>query len=363
MQPMRIAELDTPSLVVDLDVFEANVRTGFARLAEVRVRPHLKTAKSPEVAALLRAAGAQGVCVAKLGEAEVMLEAGIDDVLVTTEIVGAVKVRRLAALRERHPRASLRTVIDSPAAARALDAAVDSTPPLEVLIDINVGQNRCGVDPADAVALADRVAELHALRIVGVQGYEGHLQHVRDATERRTLCHEAMQRLGAAVTALRAAGHRIDTVTTGGTGTAEFCAEHPEVTEVQPGSFAFMDADYLACDGVPYESALTVLATVISRPAADRVVVDAGLKTVSDDSGPARVADAPGWVYAHAGDEHGVLTRAPGDATSRDLQPGDRVALMPSHIDTTINLHDRLIAHRAGEVEVTWAVSARGRVQ
>jgi D-serine deaminase-like pyridoxal phosphate-dependent protein len=151
-------------------------------------------------------------------------------------------------------------------------------------------------------------------------------------------------------------------VSTGGTGTAEFCAAHEVVTEVQPGSFAFMDADYSDTGGVPYRSSLTAIATVISRPVPDRAVIDAGLKTLSDDSGPARLLDAPGWSYLHAGDEHGVLT--PTDAPERrDLRVGDRVTLQPSHIDTTVNLHDALYAHRAGQIEAAWLLAARGKVQ
>jgi D-serine deaminase-like pyridoxal phosphate-dependent protein len=165
-----------------------------------------------------------------------------------------------------------------------------------------------------------------------------------------------------AVDALRAGGHAVGVVTTGGTGTAEFCAAHEHVTEVQPGSFIFMDADYLDDGGMPYASALTALATVISHPAPDRAVVDAGLKTLSNDSGPARLADAPGWSYHPAGDEHGVLTPS-GERERRPLAVGDRVALIPSHIDTTVNLHDVLHAHRGGTIEETWPVAARGKVQ
>lgn len=354
----RIDELDTPCLVVDLDAFERNVRTCMERLSGVRVRPHLKTAKSPAVARLLLEAGARGICVAKLGEAEVMVAAGIDDVLITSELVGPIKARRLAALVDTHPHAVVRVVVDSTAGAEALDAAL--TRPIQVLIDVNVGQDRCGVSPGDAGALADVLRQHERLRIVGVQGYEGNLQHVRDPAERRARCDEAMRLLGTAAEDLRARGHRVDVVTTGGTGTAEFCAAHEHVTEVQPGSFAFMDADYLATGDVPYEPALTAFATVISHAEPGRAVLDAGLKTLSDDSGPARPHDAPGWRYHHAGDEHGLLT--PADAERRPLQVGDRVALVPSHIDTTINLHDVLHAHRNGEVEETWPVSARGRV-
>jgi D-serine deaminase-like pyridoxal phosphate-dependent protein len=157
-------------------------------------------------------------------------------------------------------------------------------------------------------------------------------------------------------------GHAVDVVTTGGTGTAEFCAAHDVVTEVQPGSFIFMDVDYQQTRGVPYEPALTALATVISRPAADRAVIDAGLKTLSNDSGPARLAGPTGWTYQHAGDEHGVLT-AHRSEQAQELRVGERVTLVPSHIDTTVNLHDVIYAHRSGRVEATWSVSARGMVQ
>jgi D-serine deaminase-like pyridoxal phosphate-dependent protein len=340
-------------------VFEANGELCVERLRGVGVRPHLKTAKSPAVARLLLAAGAVGICVAKLGEAEVMLGAGIDDVLITTEIAGSVKARRLAGLRAAWPDARVRVVIDSWAGASMIDAALST--PVEALVDVNVAQDRCGVAPADALALADRIGDLEHLRLVGLQGYEGNLQHVRDPSERRHLCGRAMERLARAVADLRGGGHSVEVVSTGGTGTAEFCAEHGIVTEVQPGSFMFMDTDYLDTGGVPYSPALRAMATVISRPTADRAVIDAGLKALSNDSGPARLADAPGWSYQPAGDEHGTLTPT-GDPDRRELGVGDRVTLLPSHIDTTVNLHDVLYAHRDGEVEASWAVAARGKM-
>jgi D-serine deaminase-like pyridoxal phosphate-dependent protein len=352
--------LDTPSLLVNLDVFESNVRRCMKTLASVRVRPHLKTAKSPTVARVLLQAGASGICVAKLSEAEVMLAAGVDDILITTEIAGAVKTRRLGTLMRSYPSARLRLVVDSWDGALAVDAAVPF--PIAVLIDVNVAQDRCGVDPAQARALADRIRGLANLQLVGVQGYEGNLQHVRSLDERRRLVDVAMERLRSAVRALRAAGYPVPVVTTGGTGTASLCAQHDVVTEVQPGSFVLMDTDYLATEGVPYRSALTVVSTVISCPSTGRAVVDAGLKTLSDDSGPGRVIDAPGWTYAHAGDEHGVLTPA-GVCARRDLRVGDRVTLVPSHIDTTVNLHDALCTHRMGKIEGTWEIMARGKVQ
>jgi D-serine deaminase-like pyridoxal phosphate-dependent protein len=352
--------LDTPCLVVDLDIFESNVRRCMERLSTVRIRPHLKTAKSPEVARLLLAAGAVGICVAKVSEAEVMLADGIDDVLITTELAGPTKARRLGELIGRWPDARVSVVVDSWEGASALDAALPHA--VDALIDVNVAQDRCGVLPAQARALADRLRGLERIRIVGLQGYEGNLQHVRDPHERQALCDQAMARLASAAEDVRAGGHTVDVVSTGGTGTAEFCAAHDVVTEVQPGSFIFMDIDYEQTRGVPYEQALTALATVISRSTADRVVIDAGLKTLSNDSGPARVSDPPGWNYHHAGDEHGILTcDRPGSA--RELGVGDTVTLVPSHIDTTVNLHDVFYTHRNGELEATWTIAARGKVQ
>ena len=360
MDRTRVEDLDTPCLMVDRRLFDANVTLCMERLDGVDVRPHLKTAKSPVVARLLLDAGAVGVCVAKLGEAEVMLEGGIDDVLITTELVGPVKLRRFAALRERWPDAKVRVVVDSWEGASRLNDALSD--PIETLIEVNVAQNRCGVAPAAAIGLADRLAGLDHLELVGLQGYEGNLQHIRDLDERRWRCDRAMQRLARAVGDLREGGHRVDVVTTGGTGTAEFCAAHEIVTEVQPGSFTFMDADYADTSGVPYAHALTALATVISHPTTNRAMVDAGLKTLSNDSGPARLMDAPGWTYEHAGDEHGALIATP-DSERRKLAVGDTVTLVPSHIDTTLNLHDSVYVHRDGDVLAQWAIAARGKVQ
>jgi D-serine deaminase-like pyridoxal phosphate-dependent protein len=342
----RLDDLDTPFLAVDRDVFERNVATCFERLAHVDIRPHQKCAKSPDVAHALVAAGARGICVAKLSEAEVMLAAGLDDILVTTELAGPIKARHLAELRRRWPEARLAIVVDSYAGASAIEVPVD------VLIEVDVGQHRCGVAPEDAVALADLLRTLDHLRLRGVQGYEGNLQLLASAEERRRRCDQSMEALAGAVAALRDAGHAIDVVTTGGTGTSELCAAHDVVTEVQPGSFVFSDGAYLDVEDVPYRPALTAHATVISaRPG--RAVVDAGLKTMSDDLGPARVVGD--GTYAHAGDEHGIIT-------GTDLRVGDRVTLVPSHSDTTVNLHDVLHVHRKGEIECAWRVAARGKV-
>jgi D-serine deaminase-like pyridoxal phosphate-dependent protein len=357
-----LEQIDTPALLVDAAHYEQNIKSCLEHFAGtgVSVRPHLKTAKSPVIAKHLLAAGARGVCVAKLSEAEVMAAHGISDILITTEIVGALKVRRLLELVARH--LEVKTVVDSLVGASAINAvAGELGVRVKVLLDVNVGQNRCGVEPENAATFAQSLEQFQNLEFVGVQGYEGHLQHVRDPQERRAEARAAMDRLESAVLGIRDLGIDVPIVTTGGTGTGIFCAEHPSVTEVQPGSFIFMDSDYLATGGLPYTSALTVLSTVISAPSNDRVVIDAGNKSLSMDSGFAEPKDLPGWTYAPAGDEHGILTRAAGFETR--LEVGDRVALIPSHIDTTVNLHDTYHVLRDGVLEAQWPILARGKVQ
>lgn len=362
---MRIADLDTPALLVDLDLMQANIAALFGRLRPtgVRVRPHLKTAKCPEIAGLLAAAGADGFCVAKLGEAEVMAAAGIDDLLITGELAGAPKLHRLAALHAAHPR--VRVVVDSLAGARLLDDACAGTAqPLEVLIELDVGQRRCGVLPGEpALALARELARLPHLRLVGLQGYEGHLQHLADPDEQARRVDEAMDLLTSTAALLRADGHDIAVVTTGGTGTCERCAAHPGVTEVQPGSFIFLDRAYRDALGgrSGYANALTVRATVISLPAPGRAVIDAGLKALSTDMGNAEPVGLPGVRYRPGGDEHGILEwegAAPGG-----LALGAQVALIPGHIDTTVNLYDAYHVQRGGALITTWPLSARGKSQ
>ncbi len=352
--------MDTPALLVDLDIFEQNIKACFAALEgkNVLVRPHLKTGKSSIIAHKLLEAGAVGICVAKLGEAEVMAAAGIEDILITTELVGAPKLERLVKLLQDHP--SIKLVVDNLEAATALNAKLEHAGlQVEILLDVNVGQNRCGVQPENALELALEIRKLEHLKLIGVQGYEGHLQHDRNLENRRNSCLAAMEKLGKVAFELENSGFEMQIVTTGGTGTYPFCAEHPRVTEVQPGSFIFMDTDYLATPGVPFESALTVLSTVISLTES-RAIVDAGLKSLSTDSGFAIPANLSGWKYSPAGDEHGLLEH---DGAGSSLRVGDLVQLIPSHIDTTVNLHDVFQVHRAGLLEDTWTILARGKIQ
>ncbi|PSR77804.1 hypothetical protein BD289DRAFT_463501 [Coniella lustricola] len=378
-----LSALDTPSMLVDLSQMESNIATLMDTLlpSGVLVRPHLKTTKCAALAARLAAVGATGACVAKLSEAEVLCAKGCDDLLITCVIVGAVKVQRLVELVRRHRR--VRIVVDDAGAASAIDAALgragflagkgadggggrggDDDAALLTLVDVDVGLHRTGVQPgAEARKLARHVAGLQYLRLIGVQGYEGHVQHVHGAEARSAMCRASMALLTRTADELRADGHAIDVVTAGGTGTAEVCAAVAGVTEVQPGSFLFMDTDYRNAIGeAKYKSSLTILSTVLSAQGPRTVTIDAGLKSLTTDSGLAETK-IKGYMYGVLGDEHGSLTWEEEEEERLRLKVGDRVEMVPSHIDPTINLHDVYYAHRDGVVEEIWTVDARGKVQ
>ncbi|BCL77670.1 alanine racemase [Ktedonobacteria bacterium brp13] len=364
----ELAVLDTPSLLVDLDLMEHNIALLQERLhrSHVQLRPHLKTAKCPEIAQILLAAGAIGGCVSKVSEAEVMAQAGIEDLLITSEVVGQPKINRLVQLVEQHPQ--IKVVVDSLDGAAALDQAFQLVQkPLDILIEIDVGQHRCGIEPGEvAVSFAQQLRQFRCLRLRGIQGYQGHVQLIADSDERERMCRQSMRALTSTVRLLREAGFPLEIVTTGGTGTVELCASYPEVTEVQPGSFLFIDAHYRRVLGPVYTPALTVVSTILSRPAPYRAIIDAGLKSLSIESGMAEPKDRDGLYYQPFGDEHGLLEwtqEVAARGMEQVLKVGDRLELIPSHCDTTINLFDTYYAHRKGKIEAIWSIAARGKVQ
>ncbi len=350
-----VEALDTPCLLVDLDKVERNLDAMARAFAggSVRLRPHAKTHKSPALAKMQMQRGAVGICCAKLGEAEVMAAAGIADILITTEVVGQSKIRRLLGLAKY---ARVTTVVDNAdPAGQISDAAAAAGLRVDCLLDIDVGTNRTGVASGEpALALGLQVARMPGLNLIGVQGYEGHAQHVVDVAERRASNGAAMRLLSDTVDLLRANGLNIEIVSTAGTGTCEPAAQWDRVTEVQPGSYLFMDTDYGRVQGLQFEYALTVLASVISVRD-NGVVVDAGLKSLTTDSGPARPIDA-GTSYTPFGDEFGLLTFEQGGT----LSIGARVSLIPSHCDPTVNLHDSYYVTRGGIVVGVWPVAGRG---
>jgi len=359
---MPAAEIDTPALVVDLDAYERNLDRMAASLAgtRLRLRPHAKTHKSPVVGLQQVARGAVGVCCQKVSEAEAMVNGGVRNVLVTNEIVGPRKLARLASLARQ---AEVGVCVDDPQNVRDLDAAARAFGVrLPVLVEVNVGANRCGVEPGEpAATLARQVAAQPGLRFAGLQAYQGRAQHIQDVEKRREAIDLAIAKVRESVDALSRAGLPCEAVTGAGTGSYRFEAASGVYTEIQAGSYIFMDADYKKVEGFPseFENALFVLATVMSRATRDRAVVDAGLKAFSVDSGMPVVQGRPDLEVQRASDEHGVLLlRDP----AAPVRVGDRLFLIPGHCDPTINLHDWYVGIRGGRVEALWPIAARGAV-
>ncbi|KAF2748967.1 metal-activated pyridoxal enzyme [Sporormia fimetaria CBS 119925] len=360
-----ISALDTPSILVDLPTFHSNIQKLTQRLLPtgVRIRPHLKTSKSAAVARHLSTAGCQGFCVAKLSEAEIMVGLGITDLLITCEVIGDVKVGRLVELWGKEEGSDVRVIVDCIEGVKKIEMAMREaglTGKRSVLVDLDVGLQRTGVRGVEAARELARYIrdECEMLELIGIQGYEGHVQHIHGDEARKTACLNSMKILVETAEALGRDGHDIRVVTCGGTGTAEVCASIPGITEVQPGSFVFMDTDYQSAIGGFYDNSLTILCTVISKQGPKRVTIDAGLKALTTDSGLAQCKDSR-YTYGVLGDEHGFLTWT----DARDLEVGDRVEMVPSHIDPTVNLFDVYFAHREGVVEEVRRVGARGMVQ
>ncbi|MFI4987619.1 MAG: DSD1 family PLP-dependent enzyme [Alphaproteobacteria bacterium] len=360
---MPLAQVETPALLVDLEALERNLShlAGRARELGVRLRPHAKTHKTAAIARKQVALGAVGVCCQTVREAEAMVAGGIADVQVSNEVAGGGKLARLAALA-REARVAV-CADDADNIAALADAARSYGVVLDVLVEINVGGNRCGVEPGEAaLALAERVARAPGLRFRGLQAYHGSAQHIRGHEERRTAIAGAVEKAARTAALLASRGLPCQVVAGAGTGSYPFEAASGVYNELQAGSYVFMDADYarnLDADGKAvreFEHALFVYATVMSKPAEERAVLDAGLKAVSVDSGLPRLAEREDAEYVRASDEHGVLKLAPGN---RPLLLGDKLRLIPGHCDPTVNLHDWFVAYRGERVEALWPI-ARG---
>ena len=362
----NVTELPTPALLIDLDVFERNLQTLATHMKgkPVTFRPHGKAHKSPAIARLQLASGATGVCAAKLGEADVLIRGGLKDVLITAPVVGPLKIARLMSLLAMTP--DVKAVVDNEQNVVDLStAALAAKRRLKVAIDVNVGQNRTGLgSPEEIVALAQVIGKQKGLEFVGLQGYGGNNQHTVGFEKRKAREVASNERVVAGRTALERAGFAVRMVSVGGTGTYNIDADYPGVTEIQPGSYIFMDAHYVKIGGrdnpqtYEFGSALSVLTTVISRAVSGRAIVDAGGKALSTDESVPEPIDLTGATYAVAGDEYGALRL---DNPSRELKVGDQVRIMPGHCDTTVNLHNVFFAVRNGTVEHVWPIEGRGR--
>ena len=372
----RVDLIDTPALVVDLDAMDRNIQrmADFARKHQVRWRPHAKMHKSAELALLLQQAGAQGVCVQKVSEAEALAAGGVRDITITNEVIAMPKLHRAArlatALASRGGR--LGVAVDSAEGIERLAEAMaqsGSGAGMDVLVEIDVGQGRCGVPPGEAaVALALAVARHPRLRFAGLQAYHGRAQHFASAAERREAIARTVQQAAHTRDLIEAAGLPVPLVTGSGTGTLVNEAASGVYGELQAGSFLFMDADYARNERDPaqpaFEHALFVKTQVISVRDT-HAVCDAGHKSHAIDSGLPTVANLPAdraLRYANGGDEHGILYTEGDKARLPAL--GRMLWLVPGHCDPTVNLHDFMIGVRGGlaqgVVERIIRVDARG---
>ena len=351
----------TPYIAVDMDNLEKNIITmaDITKELGISLRPHFKTHKSPLIARKQIAAGAIGVTCATLGEAEIALKSGLTDILISREIVGKGKLSLLAGLA-RH--AELKVVVDNPHQVDLLGAALTESPvKLGVLIEINIGQNRCGMDPSnltDIITLVKMINHHPKLTFMGFQGYEGHLVLQPDEDKRTTQVQSANAFLMQVVKAVEEAGYPVRIVTGGGTGTTMITGKIKGMTELQPGTYATMDATYSKVMGHLFAPAVKVVTTVISKPSADRLIVDAGSKSISLDSGSPEVIGHSEWVYQIGGDEYGILRHVDGQAMTGDI--GDEISLYPSHGCTTFNLYDIIYGFRNGILEIEMPIG-RGK--
>lgn len=355
-----LAELDTPCLLLDADALRRNLdyMANYFANRHAKLRPHFKSHKCTTLARLQIDAGAVGMTCAKLGEAEALADAGIRNILIANQIVGPVKIARLIELRKR---SNPIVAVDSLENARMISemasvAGVD----IGVLVEVNIGMNRCGVAPDQAtLELVKDVVNLPGLRFEGLQGYEGHLVALRDEAERIEKTRAALQLVVKTRHLIEHAGIRVNIVSGGGTGTYNVTGDTEGVDEVQAGSYAAMDWWY--SDIRPeFQQAMTILTTVISRSRPGFAVLDVGRKGVGAEFGPPRVKGIPGAMISSFGSEEHATVQL---SDNCDVKLGEQVELIPSHGCTTSNLYREFIIHRAGKVVDVWPIEGSGKLQ
>jgi len=362
---------DTPVLVVDLDRLEENIRdmADFASRHSVNLRPHIKTHKTPAITRRQLAAGAVGITVAKLGEAEVMADHGIDNILVAYPLVGEVKVNRLLRLAER---AKVSTVVDNLEAARFLsEKCLAAGKRLDVLIEVNSGLDRCGVEPGqDTVDFARHIVQLEGLRLVGILTHAGHAYASRSPAEVAEIGRREGQVMVETYALMRKAGLEVATVSVGSTPTARHAGAIEGVTEIRPGNYVFYDAIQVALGVVkPDRCALSVRATVISAVRPGRAIIDAGSKALGLDTGGhgtellrghGMVKGHPDVIISRLSEEHGFMDF---DANRRTFNVGDIVEIIPNHACSVVNNFREMVGLRNGVVETTFDIAAQGRLR
>ncbi len=353
------AALDTPALLVDLDILDRNIGhiAATCRAHGVNWRPHVKSHKSPAIARRQLAAGAVGITCAKLGEAETMADAGIANILIANQIVGDIKIERLLRLAER---AEPIVAVDGVANVAALaDASRARGAELSVVVEVDLGMRRAGVVPGKAVlALANAISRHKGLRFRGVMGWESHTVAIADPDDKARAIERALAALTLSAELCRSQGHPVEIVSCGGTGTFPCCCSQAGITEVQVGGGIFSDMHYATHYRVDLPFALTLLATVTSRPTATRIILDIGKKEMSGDAALPEPLGLGPVASIRLSAEHATIELAAPSPTPR---VGDVVELVVGYSDTTVHLHEEIVALRNGVVEEVWPISGRGK--
>jgi D-serine deaminase-like pyridoxal phosphate-dependent protein len=355
-----LATVDTPSLLLDLEALRANIGllSSYFANRRCRLRPHFKSHKCTRIARMQMEAGAVGITCAKLGEAEVVADAGIRDILIANEIVGPLKIGRLIALCAR---ANPMVAVDSADNVKMLSAqAAQAGQVIRVLVEVDVGMGRCGAASGQlALELASLVSSLPGLKFEGLQGYEGHCIDLRDANERVKQIRASLELLVSSRRLIERSGMPVHIVSGGGTGSYDINGNTDGIDEVQAGSYATMDWSYT--DIRPeFRQAMSILTTVISRPRPRIAIIDVGRKGVGSEWGAPRLKDpADGTVISYTSEEHMTIELS----GRREFKVGDRLEIIPSHGCTTSNLYREFVVHQNGQVIGSWPIEGSGKLQ
>lgn len=356
---MHIEDLETPALVIDLYKLDRNINkmADYMKSTGCNLRPHFKTHKCPTIAHKQIKAGAIGITCAKLGEAEVLAKAGIDNILIANQIVQTSKLVRLAGISRL---CNIIVAVDSLKNADDLSQAMQAASSnIGVLIEVDVGMGRCGVrNQEEALKLAEKISNSPGLEFKGIMGYEGHCVFIDDLEKRRRSTQEANWVLMNYKCFLEEKGYQVEIVSGGGTGTYNITSKYSGITEIQSGSYIFMDGRYSKIGGVDFENSVSIISTVISKPDEDLAVIDAGLKSMTNEFGIPQVLYPEGASIETLSEEHSILDTK---LCAAKLNTGDKVIILPSHVCTTVNLHDKYYIVGGNIVFSEWEITARGK--
>ena len=359
----KVEDIETPALLIDLDKMEYNLNkmADFVKKKKMSIRPHFKTHKSPFLAHKQLEAGAIGITCQKLSEAEVLAKSGIGDILITNEIVGKQKIKRLVNLAAYTD--LIASIENYHNAEDISNSALEKGVVVNYLVELNIGMNRCGVAPGEpAVKLVQKINELKGLKFLGIMAYEGHTVFIESYEERKNEAIKALKKVSETKQMLKKKGINCKIVSCGSTGTYMITGIYPDVTEIESGSYLTMDMKYNAIEGVgdTFKTALSLLTTVISKPSDNRIILDAGMKAISKEFGMPLLKDKiEGFELYKLAEEHGYAEVS--KSVKNLFSIGEKIELLPSHGCTTINLHDVYYGIRSGIVECILPIEARGK--